>query len=74
MLTSDIIFLFLTVLLVGWAMIAYYARRQNVKFDYSVSHDRVFHCKGCEYVYTDDDDVERSLCPECGQMNNSVQF
>ena len=74
MLTSEVIFLFLIVLLSGWAVVAFYARRQDVKFDHTASHDHVFRCEGCEYVYTDDGDVERSLCPECGKMNNSVQF
>ena len=74
MLTSEVIFLFLIVLLSGWAVVAFYARRQDVKFDHAASHDHVFWCEGCEYVYTDDGDVERSLCPECGKMNNSVQF
>ena len=74
MLISDIIFLYLIVMLVGWAVVAFYARRQVVKFDHATGHDHVFCCEGCEYVYTDDGDVERSLCPECGKMNNSVQF
>ena len=74
MLASDIIFLFLIVLLSGWAVVAFYTRRQDVRFDPDTSHDHVFRCEGCEYVYTDDGDVERSLCPECGKMNNSVQF
>ena len=74
MLTSDVIFLFLIVLLSGWAVVAFYTRRQDVKFDHAASRDHVFRCEGCEYVYTDDGDVERSLCPECGKMNNSVQF
>ena len=74
MLTSEVIFLFLFVLLSGWAVVAFYTRRQDVKFDHAASHDHVFRCGGCEYVYTDDGDVERSLCPECGKMNNSVQF
>ena len=74
MLTSEVIFLFLIVLLAGWAVVAFYTRRQDVKFDHAASHDHVFWCEGCKYVYTDDGDVERSLCPECGKMNNSVQF
>ena len=74
MLVSDIIFLSLIILLAGWAGIAFYARRQDVKFDHAASHDHVFRCEGCEYVYTDDGDVERSLCPECGKMNNFKQF
>ena len=74
MLLSDIIFIFLIVLLLGWAAIAFYARCRDVKFDHAINHDHVFHCVGCDYIYTDDSDVDRSLCPECGKMNSSVQF
>jgi len=74
MLPSDFIFIFLIVLMSGWAVIAFYSRRQDVKFDHVGSHDHVFRCEGCDYIYTDDGDVDRSLCPECGKMNNSVQF
>jgi rubrerythrin len=74
MLPSDIIFIFLIVLMSGWAVVAFYARRRDVKFDHAINHDHVFRCEGCDYIYTDDGDVDRSLCPECGKMNNSVQF
>ena len=47
MLTSEVIFLFLIVLLSGWAVVAFYARRQDVKFDHAASHDHVFWCEGC---------------------------
>ena len=71
---SDFIFYFLLVLLAGWAAVSFYLRRRDVKFDPATSRDNVFRCEGCEYVYTDDGDVERSLCSECGAMNSSVQF
>ena len=71
---TDLIFIILLALMMGWAAVAYYLRRRDVKFDPASSRDNVFSCEGCEYVYTDDGDVERSLCPECGKMNHSVQF
>ncbi len=71
---SEAIFLLLGLLLVGWSAVAFYWRRRDVKFDPATSRDNVFRCEGCEYVYTDDGDVDRSLCPECGKMNHSVQF
>lgn len=71
---SEAIFLLLGLLLVGWAVVAFYFRGRDVKFDPASSRDNVFRCEGCEYVYTDDGDVDRSLCPECGKMNHSVQF
>lgn len=55
-------------------MVALYTRRAESDFTVESSGDQVFRCEECDYVYTDDHDVERSLCPECGRMNNSVQF
>ena len=71
---SELIFAFLLLLLAGWAVVAYYTRRPESDFTPKSSGDQVFRCEECDYVYTDDADVERSLCPECGRMNNSVQF
>lgn len=36
--------------------------------------DRVFRCKNCGYVYTDDPDVDRSRCIQCGKLNEPIQF
>lgn len=71
---ADGIFLFLLLLLGGWGVLAFVLRRQDVEFGPGGSEDQVFRCEECNYVYTDDADVGRSLCPECGRMNNSVQF
>ena len=71
---SELIFVFLLILLAGWAVVAFYTRRPESDFTAESSGDQVFWCDGCDYVYTDDADAERSLCPECGRMNNSVQF
>ncbi|MCD6339046.1 MAG: hypothetical protein J7M29_06675 [Verrucomicrobia bacterium] len=38
------------------------------------SNDNVFWCRQCGYVYTDDPDVDRSRCPQCGQFNDPVSF
>ena len=71
---SELIFSFLLILLAGWAMVALYTRRAESDFTVESRGDQVLRCEECDYVYTDDHDVERSLCPECGRMNNSVQF
>jgi len=71
---SDAIFVFLLVLLGGWAAVAFYARRRGLGFDPDPSRDNVFSCEECDYVYTDDADVDRSRCPECGEMNRPVVF
>ncbi len=36
--------------------------------------DRIFRCKNCGNVYTDDPDVDRSRCAQCGKLNEPIQF
>lgn len=36
--------------------------------------DRVFRCAKCGFVYTDDADVDRSRCTQCGKLNEPVVF
>ena len=36
--------------------------------------DNIFWCRKCNYVYTDDADVDRSRCPQCGTFNEPVRF
>lgn len=36
--------------------------------------DRVFRCKNCGFVYTDDADVDRSRCTQCGKLNEPIVF
>jgi len=36
--------------------------------------DRVFRCTKCGLVYTDDADVDRSRCTQCGRLNTPVEF
>jgi hypothetical protein len=36
--------------------------------------DRVFRCTKCGFVYTDDADVDRSRCTQCGKSNEPIVF
>jgi rubrerythrin len=36
--------------------------------------DRVFRCSKCGFVYTDDADVDRSRCTQCGKLNEPIEF
>lgn len=36
--------------------------------------DRVFRCAKCGLVYTDDANVDRSRCSQCGKLNEPVAF
>jgi len=47
-------------------------RRRRIGSD--VSQDQVFRCVRCSAVYTDDAEVERSRCPQCGKTNEAVRF
>ncbi len=51
----------------------YYGLRQR-SFGPTRSRDRVFRCGKCGYVYTDDADVDRSRCPQCGRVNDAGRF
>lgn len=39
-----------------------------------VSEDRIFRCDQCGLVYTDDSNVDRSRCPQCGRTNGPFVF
>jgi rubrerythrin len=51
----------------------YYERRQKL-FTPAASEDTVFRCEKCNFVYTDDMDVDRSRCPHCGRINEPFAF
>ena len=36
--------------------------------------DRIFRCDKCGFVYTDDADVDRSRCTQCGKLNEPIEF
>ncbi len=47
---------------------------RHKRFEPEPTEDRVFRCDDCGYVYTDDPDVDRSRCPECGLFNSPFVF
>lgn len=55
------------------AVAVFYGIRQR-SFGPTRSNDRVFRCEKCAYVYTDDADVDRSRCPQCGRVNDACRF
>jgi hypothetical protein len=58
----------------GLAAIVIYMEFRQRHFKPTPSNDRIFRCSKCGYVYTDDPDVERSRCSQCGQMNEAIEF
>ena len=74
MFPDQVIFLCFAVVisLLGVFALLYEFRRK--RFEPEPTEDRVFRCEDCAYVYTDDHDVDRSRCPECGLFNSPFVF
>ncbi len=71
---GDLILVYLVLTLVAVCGGAWYADRQRRHFEPEPTDDSVFRCEKCGYVYTDDHDVDRSRCPQCGTGNQAFQF
>jgi predicted Zn-ribbon and HTH transcriptional regulator len=63
------------VVLLGALMAAgIYSELRRRRFEPTPTEDHIFRCNRCGYVYTDDPDVDRSRCAQCGQMNKAIEF
>ncbi|MCF7708510.1 MAG: hypothetical protein K9N52_06400 [Verrucomicrobia bacterium] len=73
--TPDTIFyVYVFSLLAALAVISLYSELLRRRFEPTPSEDRIFRCEKCAFVYTDDADVDRSRCPQCGTSNDSIKF
>ncbi len=70
----NLILAYVVALLAGLAGLGVYSELRRRRFEPTPSEDRIFRCKRCGYVYTDDPDVDRSRCSQCGQMNVAIEF
>jgi rubrerythrin len=70
----NLILLYVVVLLAALSGLVIYAELRRRRFEPGPSEDRIFRCERCGYVYTDDPDVDRSRCSQCGQMNEVFKF
>ncbi len=61
-------------LLAALSGLVIYSELRRRRFRPSSSEDRIFRCKNCGLVYTDDPDMDRSRCSQCGQMNDAIEF
>ncbi len=74
MTTSELLLSYVLLLLAGVSAAAIHSELRRRRFGPAPSKDRVFRCGQCGYVYTDDSDVGRSRCAQCGQTNDAIQF
>ncbi|HUA39160.1 MAG TPA: hypothetical protein VMA35_12285 [Candidatus Sulfopaludibacter sp.] len=51
-----------------------YSEMRRRRFWPTHTEDRIFRCANCGYVYTDDPDVDRSRCAQCGKLNEPIEF
>lgn len=71
---STLIFGYVTLLLGGLVALTIYSEMRRRRFRPSASEDKIFRCEKCGFVYTDDSDVDRSRCSQCGKSNEPIQF
>ena len=69
-----LILTYVVVLLAALTAVAIYAELRRRRFEPGPSEDRIFRCRRCGYVYTDDPDVDRSRCAQCGLLNEAIEF
>jgi predicted Zn-ribbon and HTH transcriptional regulator len=71
---DKILFIYLVALLGGVAALAIYSELRRRQFQPEPTKDHIFRCQKCGFVYTDDSDVDRSRCSQCGTMNEMIEF
>ncbi|MGB0582676.1 MAG: rubredoxin-like domain-containing protein [Limisphaerales bacterium] len=69
-----VIFAYFVVMLIVVCGSGWYVERHRRSFEQDATDDSIFRCSGCGYVYTDDHDVDRSRCPQCGASNEVFEF
>ena len=70
----ELISTYVLVLLGALAAVGLYSEWRRRSFEPTPTQDRIFRCRRCGFVYTDDPDVDRSRCAQCGQTNDAIQF
>jgi hypothetical protein len=68
------LFAYVAVFLGVLAAIGFYYERRLKRFGPTPSQDHIFRCAKCSFVYTDDADVDRSRCSQCGTLNEAIKF
>lgn len=71
---QSLITIYVTLALGGLIILWIFSEMRRRRFGPTRTEDRVFRCKSCGYVYTDDPDVDRSRCTQCGKLNEPIEF
>jgi hypothetical protein len=65
---------FVVITLGALGVLVVFSELRRRRFEPHPSQDRIFRCQKCGSVYTDDPDVDRSRCPQCGKLNEAIEF
>jgi len=71
---DQLFFLYVVAWLAALGVVAVYYEFRRKRFEPEPSEDNIFRCEKCAFVYTDDADVDRSRCPQCGAVNTVFKF
>ena len=71
---SLLIFAYVALLLAALCALTIYSEMRRRRFRPAANEDRIFRCDKCGQVYTDDPDVDRSRCSQCGRLNEPIEF
>ncbi|MSU36452.1 MAG: hypothetical protein EXS36_15415 [Pedosphaera sp.] len=71
---EQLIFLYVFGLLAALGLHALWNEHRRRGFETLNNDDKVFRCERCAMVYTDDPDVDRSRCPQCGRTNGPFEY
>jgi DNA-directed RNA polymerase subunit RPC12/RpoP len=71
---ATLIVIYVTLALSGLIGLWIYSEMRRHRFGPAHSEDRIFRCSKCGFVYTDDPDVDRSRCLQCGKLNEPIEF
>jgi predicted Zn-ribbon and HTH transcriptional regulator len=71
---ESLLLVYVVSLLAALAIIISVTELHRRRFAPKPSQDRIFRCEQCGFVYTDDPDVDRSRCSQCGETNEPVTF
>ena len=71
---DQVFFVYVASLLAVLSCVVIYYELRRKRFEPIPSEDHIFRCEQCAFVYTDDADVDRSRCPQCGKTNEVFNF
>ena len=72
--SSALIVIYVAVLLGALIGLWVFSEMRRHRFGPARTQDRIFRCTKCGFVYTDDADVDRSRCSQCGKLNEPIEF